>query len=553
MRSGLAGGREGLFGGEADGAGRPRNVILLGPPASGKGTQAEFLSRQYGMVPISTGDLLRARKKFLPEIAEYMESGRLVPDAVVSAVLRERLAEADCVERGVLLDGFPRTRAQAEALRAAGVEIAVVVHLDVADDVVIERIAGRRIDPLSGRIYHTRWNPPPPEAASRVIRREDDDEDKIRTRLVTYHEERDALLSFYVDRIVTVHVGTAGLDALPEDATPPMVSELLRRRLEGNAYYGSVIRSRYAPKVYECTNHAVSLQSIANFFEHSRYRLLQSGCLQEAAAKAARIVVHAQMLHLEECLAVLQEYEMCAWLEHVGDYSVVLGHSMSRACGGAESSASSDVKEVALGSAAVTFLDAHGQRLAIPGVERLRQLVTPSAPARWHWPLLDSRPVSPATLCAPVGPAPADAWRLPPTAVAAVDLDATGWASQAFYVRHFQRAAAAAAAAGGYPTEVCHCVLRGRPWRAYLSTFPAAFGDRLDTVTWEVDAARVEGLRAQLPDGAVCVAFRVRRSEGVGDSSAALVSRSQSLASIADRELHGCLVFVVEGTRVARL
>ncbi|CAE7293426.1 unnamed protein product [Symbiodinium sp. CCMP2456] len=200
------------------------------------------------MVHIPMGDLLRARAKFLPELGEFISNGRLVPDDVVVSVLKERLADSDCASRGVLLDGFPRTRAQAESLRRVGVEISAVLHLQVADDVVVDRIAGRRIDPLSGKIYHVKDNPPPPEIAGRVIQREDDTPEKIRRRLVTYHQERDAILDFCGDRVRTIHVGDGSGEALPSDVRPLRVFDEVRKAVEGDTYWGSVIRSEFIAK-----------------------------------------------------------------------------------------------------------------------------------------------------------------------------------------------------------------------------------------------------------------------------------------------------------------
>ncbi|CAE7404908.1 unnamed protein product [Symbiodinium natans] len=200
------------------------------------------------MVHIPMGDLLRARAKFLPELGEFISNGRLVPDDVVVSVLKERLADSDCASRGVLLDGFPRTRAQAESLQRVGVEISAVLHLQVADDVVVDRIAGRRIDPLSGKIYHVKDNPPPPEIAGRVIQREDDTPEKIRRRLVTYHQERDAILEFCRDTVRTIHVGDGSDEALPADVRPLRVFDEVRKAVEGDTYWGSVIRSEIIAK-----------------------------------------------------------------------------------------------------------------------------------------------------------------------------------------------------------------------------------------------------------------------------------------------------------------
>ncbi len=179
-------------------------LILVGPPGSGKGTQAARLVQWLRVPHISTGDMLRAAVESGSALGRqarlYLDAGELVPDEVVTRIVAERLAQPDCAE-GFILDGFPRTPRQAEDLdddlRRAGQPLAAVLWLDVPDDVIVERIVGRRLDPETGRIYHLRHDPPPPEIAHRLVQRSDDTEEKCRHRLQVYHEQTEAVLPFY--------------------------------------------------------------------------------------------------------------------------------------------------------------------------------------------------------------------------------------------------------------------------------------------------------------------------------------------------------------------
>jgi adenylate kinase len=157
-----------------------------------------MLNERYGLVHISAGDLLRARRNLMPELAEFLDNGRLVPDEVVCAVISERLAQSDCARFGVLLDGFPRTLKQAEVLQSMGVQCDRFLLLDVPDGVVEERISGRRYDPVSGKIYHVTFKPPESdEIKDRLLQRNDDTLEKIRNRLNLYRTNITSLLEFY--------------------------------------------------------------------------------------------------------------------------------------------------------------------------------------------------------------------------------------------------------------------------------------------------------------------------------------------------------------------
>ena len=179
-------------------------MILVGPPGAGKGTQAARLVERFDAPHISTGDMLRAAVAQGTELGKQadacMKRGDLVPDDVVIAMVIERIGHPDAA-RGFLLDGFPRTRPQAEALdralEQANVELDAVVLIEVPDDSIVERISGRRSDPVTGTIYHLTFNPPPKNVVDRLVQRADDTEDAARARLTKYHAETAPIIPFY--------------------------------------------------------------------------------------------------------------------------------------------------------------------------------------------------------------------------------------------------------------------------------------------------------------------------------------------------------------------
>jgi len=180
-------------------------LILLGPPGAGKGTQAAFISEEFNIPQISTGDMLRAAVAAGTELGlkakQAMDSGALVSDELIIALVRERITEPDC-SKGFLFDGFPRTLAQAEALSTAGVDIDAVVEIVVPDEEIVRRMSGRRIHPASGRSYHIDFNPPLKDGFDDVtgeplIQREDDAEEVVLKRLETYHRQTEVLSSYY--------------------------------------------------------------------------------------------------------------------------------------------------------------------------------------------------------------------------------------------------------------------------------------------------------------------------------------------------------------------
>ncbi len=179
-------------------------IVLVGPPGSGKGTQAKVLSDKYRIAHLSTGDMLREAKKngtLEPEYLKIMDSGGLLPDAAVISLIERRTKDADCA-RGFLLDGFPRTVPQAEALQGMldkrGMKLDAVIQLDVARHLLEERLIYRRTDETTGQIYHLLYTPPPPGAV--LVHRKDDQPEAVKTRLDAYDSMTAALLPYYQQR-----------------------------------------------------------------------------------------------------------------------------------------------------------------------------------------------------------------------------------------------------------------------------------------------------------------------------------------------------------------
>ena len=183
---------------------RDIKLILLGAPGAGKGTQAEIISKEYGIPAISTGAIIRAAIKNGTEMGraamEYTNKGALVPDSVVIGIIKERLAEPDCAG-GFILDGFPRTVPQAEALDEMGVEITDVISIEVEDEKILERMSGRRVCKACGATYHVKYNPSPLgdkcACGEELTIRADDDPEVVASRLETYHEMTEPLKDFY--------------------------------------------------------------------------------------------------------------------------------------------------------------------------------------------------------------------------------------------------------------------------------------------------------------------------------------------------------------------
>ena len=210
-------------------------MILLGPPGAGKGTQARFICERYKIPQISTGDMLRAAVAAGSELGKQaktvMDSGGLVSDDIIIGLVKERITEPDCAS-GFLFDGFPRTLAQAEAMRDARVDIDAVVEIAVPDDDIVARLSGRRSHPGSGRVYHVTFNPPKVEGTDDItgetlVHRDDDREETIRNRLANYHAQTEVLTSYYGDleakggagapRLIKVD-GTQSIEAVRDEA-----------------------------------------------------------------------------------------------------------------------------------------------------------------------------------------------------------------------------------------------------------------------------------------------------------------------------------------------
>jgi adenylate kinase len=203
-------------------------MILVGPPGAGKGTQAARLVEKLAIPHISSGDMLRAAVKEGTELGKQadgiMKAGKLVPDDVVIGMILDRIARPDCAG-GFMLDGFPRTVPQAEALDAAlakaGKALDAVVLIEVADDLIIERTTGRRSDPKTGRIYHIKHDPPP--AGLEVVQRADDTAEACEKRLVKYHSETEPVLPLYEKHGILRRVDGVGS---PDEVTARLLAVL---------------------------------------------------------------------------------------------------------------------------------------------------------------------------------------------------------------------------------------------------------------------------------------------------------------------------------------
>ena len=180
-------------------------LILLGAPGAGKGTQANFIKEKYNIPQISTGDMLRAAIKAGTELGlaakKVMDAGGLVSDDIMIGLVKNRLQEADCAN-GYLFDGFPRTIAQADAMKDNGINVDYVLEIDVPDELIVERMSGRRSHPASGRVYHTKFNPPKVADTDDVtgeplVQRDDDKEETVKKRLAVYHNQTEVLLGYY--------------------------------------------------------------------------------------------------------------------------------------------------------------------------------------------------------------------------------------------------------------------------------------------------------------------------------------------------------------------
>jgi len=195
-------------------------IILLGCPGAGKGTQAQYLSSHYNIPLISTGDMLRTAIKMQTplglQVQQIMQRGDLVSDDIIINLVKERISQKDCIN-GYLLDGFPRTIGQAQALADANIVIDYVIEIFVPDSEIVERLTGRRVHLASGRVYHVKYNPPKitdrdDVTSEPLVQRDDDTENTVQERLRIYHEKTEALVGHYKqsDRVHYVHVDGTG-------------------------------------------------------------------------------------------------------------------------------------------------------------------------------------------------------------------------------------------------------------------------------------------------------------------------------------------------------
>ncbi|MEP6873593.1 MAG: adenylate kinase [Burkholderiales bacterium] len=212
-------------------------LILLGPPGAGKGTQANFICKQFSIPQISTGDMLRAAVKAGTPLGvaakKVMDSGALVGDDIIIGLVKERITQPDCVN-GFLFDGFPRTIPQADAMKTAGVKLDIVLEIDVPDESIIERMSGRRVHVASGRTYHVKFNPP--KAAGKddvsgedLIQRVDDEESTVRNRLQVYKDQTRPLVAYYSNWSAT---GAADAPRYRKISGTGSVDEITTRALE---------------------------------------------------------------------------------------------------------------------------------------------------------------------------------------------------------------------------------------------------------------------------------------------------------------------------------
>jgi adenylate kinase len=207
------------------------SIVLFGPPGAGKGTQATRIIELTSKPQVSTGDMLRQSVSLGSELGlaakVFMEAGELVPDDVIIDLITERLKEKDASD-GVLFDGYPRTIAQAEEL-AKIARVRLVISIEVPDESIVERIVGRRMDPDTGAIYHTKFNPAPKSISKRLIQRKDDNESTIRTRLSAYHEQTSPLAKWYESQRLLIRInGDQSIEDVGDD-----IAMHLSRRMDG--------------------------------------------------------------------------------------------------------------------------------------------------------------------------------------------------------------------------------------------------------------------------------------------------------------------------------
>ncbi|KAF3340973.1 adenylate kinase [Carex littledalei] len=212
----------------------PLKVMISGAPASGKGTQCELIKNKFGLVHISAGDLLRAEIATGSEngkkAKEFMEKGMLVPDEIVVMMVKQRLMQPDVEQHGWLLDGYPRSFSQAMALENLEIRPDIFILLEVSDESLVERVVGRRLDPVTGKIYHLKYSPPEnDEIASRLTQRFDDTEEKVKLRLKTHYQNVESVISIYESVLYKVN-GNASKEEVFAEIDKGLMSVLENKR-----------------------------------------------------------------------------------------------------------------------------------------------------------------------------------------------------------------------------------------------------------------------------------------------------------------------------------
>lgn len=191
----------------------PPHIMIAGPPSVGKGSLCNIVGTRLGLVHISAGDIfresIRARTKIGNQVANFVKNGRLVPDKITIDMIKERLAQNDCVQKGWLLDGFPRSMKQAMSLKQSGISVDTVIVLDAPPSIILQRGLGRCIDPVNGRVYHKIYNPPPSNILHRIIERPDDTKETLLRRYDEYKETIGNILQVYGNK---VHIIDASRD-----------------------------------------------------------------------------------------------------------------------------------------------------------------------------------------------------------------------------------------------------------------------------------------------------------------------------------------------------
>ncbi|GLE09207.1 hypothetical protein PINS_up020798 [Pythium insidiosum] len=304
---------------------QPPRLVISGPPAGGKGTQCEWIVRAFGVVHLSTGDMLRAEISAGSALGQqakaFMDAGELVPDELIVDVVLARLQQRDCRQQGWLLDGFPRTRAQADALLAKGIVPDALLALDVPDDEIVRRISGRVLDPETGKTYHRTFNPPPPDVEPRVVQRSDDTEETVRVRLATFHAHSEQVRDALATRCeIAVADGTRAIDAIASDffATHRALSaaQQLPRDLHVRHRLG-LGGPRTPVPLLRCVLHSLSLSlGLSPFLSLSDAFSLCLSCSSQSSRRIpTRIVCCSHCPSAAHGLRSPLVFVLCAWTQ----------------------------------------------------------------------------------------------------------------------------------------------------------------------------------------------------------------------------------------------